>query len=54
MLLDNQVVSATMWSQIYGVTVFIQDCCQYHQAKDGDGWVEYKGSLVLSGPQKVF
>ncbi|CAO2836418.1 unnamed protein product [Amaranthus hypochondriacus] len=30
-----------------------QDCCQYHQAKDGDGWVEYKGSLVLSGPQKV-
>ncbi|XP_030963426.1 dnaJ homolog subfamily C member 14-like isoform X1 [Quercus lobata] len=23
-----------------------QDCCQYHQAKDGDGWVEYRGSLV--------
>lgn len=30
-----------------------QDCCQYHQAKDGDGWVEYKGSLVFDGPQKV-
>ncbi|KAK8648194.1 hypothetical protein V6N13_128955 [Hibiscus sabdariffa] len=30
-----------------------QDCCQYHQAKDGDGWVEYKGSLVFDRPQKV-
>ncbi|XP_057949032.1 uncharacterized protein LOC131144415 [Malania oleifera] len=30
-----------------------QDCCQYHQAKDGDGWVEYKGSLVFERPQKV-
>lgn len=30
-----------------------QDCCQYHQAKDGDGWVEYKGSLVFDQPQKM-
>ncbi|KAL8126577.1 hypothetical protein AgCh_013735 [Apium graveolens] len=30
-----------------------QDCCQYHQAKDGDGWVEYRGSLVFNRPQKV-
>lgn len=30
-----------------------QDCCQYHQAKDGDGWVEYKGSLVFDQPQMV-
>ncbi|KAK9674563.1 hypothetical protein RND81_12G241000 [Saponaria officinalis] len=30
-----------------------QDCCQYHQAKDGDGWVEYKGSLVFNVPQKM-
>ncbi|GLT33919.1 hypothetical protein SLA2020_084720 [Shorea laevis] len=30
-----------------------QYCCQYHQAKDGDGWVEYKGSLVFDRPQKV-
>uniref|UniRef100_A0A5B6ZAR6 J domain-containing protein n=1 Tax=Davidia involucrata TaxID=16924 RepID=A0A5B6ZAR6_DAVIN len=30
-----------------------QDCCQYHQATDGDGWVEYKGSLVFDRPQKV-
>ncbi|XP_009605066.1 uncharacterized protein [Nicotiana tomentosiformis] len=30
-----------------------QDCCQYHQAKDGDGWVEYKGSLVFNRPQKA-
>uniref|UniRef100_A0A2P2IH42 Uncharacterized protein LOC105111254 n=2 Tax=Rhizophora mucronata TaxID=61149 RepID=A0A2P2IH42_RHIMU len=30
-----------------------QDCCQYHQAKDGDGWVEYRGSLVFNKPQKV-
>ncbi|KAL6975102.1 hypothetical protein U1Q18_023897 [Sarracenia purpurea var. burkii] len=30
-----------------------QDCGQYHQAKDGDGWVEYKGSLVFGQPQKV-
>ncbi|XP_071692824.1 uncharacterized protein [Rutidosis leptorrhynchoides] len=30
-----------------------QDCCQYHQAKDGDGWVEYKGSLVFDRPQQV-
>ncbi|XP_074349504.1 uncharacterized protein LOC141689197 isoform X2 [Apium graveolens] len=30
-----------------------QDCCQHHQAKDGDGWVEYRGSLEFSGPQKV-
>ncbi|CAK9157796.1 unnamed protein product [Ilex paraguariensis] len=30
-----------------------QDCCQYHQAKDGDGWVEYRGSLVFDQPQKV-
>ncbi|GJU21080.1 DnaJ domain, cleavage inducing molecular chaperone, Jiv [Tanacetum coccineum] len=30
-----------------------QDCCQYHQAKDGNGWVEYKGSLDSDLPQKV-
>ncbi|KAI3686117.1 hypothetical protein L1987_79789 [Smallanthus sonchifolius] len=30
-----------------------QDCCQYHQAKDGDGWVEHKGSLVFDRPRKV-
>lgn len=30
-----------------------QDCCQYHQAKDGDGWVEYKGSLAFERAQKV-
>ncbi|KAJ7948890.1 Chaperone dnaJ-domain containing protein [Quillaja saponaria] len=30
-----------------------QDCCQYHQAKDGDGWVEYRGSLVFDRPHKV-
>ncbi|KAK4386847.1 hypothetical protein Sango_2555300 [Sesamum angolense] len=30
-----------------------QDCCQYHQAKDGDGWVEYRGSLVFDRPQKM-
>ncbi|KAI3769060.1 hypothetical protein L6452_00156 [Arctium lappa] len=30
-----------------------QDCCQYHQAGDGDGWVEYKGSLTSDQPQKV-
>lgn len=30
-----------------------QDCGLYHQARDGDGWVEYKGSLVLDRPQKV-
>ncbi|KAK7243959.1 hypothetical protein RIF29_38774 [Crotalaria pallida] len=30
-----------------------QDCCQFHQARDGDGWVEYKGSLVFDRPQKV-
>ncbi|CAA2997545.1 Molecular chaperone (superfamily) [Olea europaea subsp. europaea] len=29
-----------------------QDCRQYHQAKDGDGWVE-KGSLMFDCPQKV-
>ncbi|KAI3737359.1 hypothetical protein L2E82_27358 [Cichorium intybus] len=31
----------------------VADCCQYHQAKDGDGWVEYKGSLSFDGPHKV-
>ncbi|XP_030527110.2 uncharacterized protein LOC115738598 isoform X1 [Rhodamnia argentea] len=30
-----------------------QDCCQHHPAKDGDGWVEYNGSLVFNRPQKV-
>ncbi|XP_062011923.1 disease resistance protein RPV1-like isoform X2 [Rosa rugosa] len=30
-----------------------QDCRQYHQAKDGDGWVEYKRSLVFDRPQKA-
>ncbi|CAL1385358.1 unnamed protein product [Linum trigynum] len=30
-----------------------QDCCQYHQAKDGDGWVEYKGSLGFDTSVKV-
>ncbi|KAF8410679.1 hypothetical protein HHK36_003212 [Tetracentron sinense] len=30
-----------------------QDCCQYHQAKDGDGWVEDGCSLVSVRPQKV-
>lgn len=32
----------------------VQDCCQYHQGKDGDGWVEYKGSLVFDRLQKVY
>lgn len=35
-------------------TFMFQDCCQYHQAKDGDGWVEYKGSLDSDLPQKVY
>ncbi|KAL0009062.1 hypothetical protein SO802_010564 [Lithocarpus litseifolius] len=26
---------------------------KHHQAKDGDGWVEYRGSLVFECPQKV-
>ncbi|KAL5731619.1 hypothetical protein ACHQM5_004329 [Ranunculus cassubicifolius] len=30
-----------------------QDCCQYHSAKDGDGWVEYGCSLVTGRAQKV-
>ncbi|XP_043688402.1 uncharacterized protein LOC122639594 isoform X2 [Telopea speciosissima] len=30
-----------------------QDCCQYHQAKDGDGWVEYGCSRFIARPQKV-
>ncbi|KAH6768163.1 Chaperone DnaJ-domain superfamily protein [Perilla frutescens var. frutescens] len=30
-----------------------QDCCQYHPAKDGDGWVENKGSLVFDRLQKA-
>lgn len=30
-----------------------QDCCQYHQAKDGDGWVEHRGSLGFDRPQKM-
>ncbi|KAF7822511.1 dnaJ-like protein dnj-5 [Senna tora] len=30
-----------------------QDCCQYHQAKDGDGWVEDKGSLAFGRSQKM-
>ncbi|XP_008796780.2 uncharacterized protein LOC103712133 isoform X1 [Phoenix dactylifera] len=30
-----------------------QDCSQYHQAKDGDGWVEIGCSSVSSTPQKV-
>lgn len=29
-----------------------QDCCQYHQAKDGDGWIENRG-LVFDRLQKV-
>ncbi|KAF9588949.1 hypothetical protein IFM89_017628 [Coptis chinensis] len=30
-----------------------QDCCQYHSAKDGDGWVEYKCLMVTGRAQKV-
>ncbi|ESQ35145.1 hypothetical protein EUTSA_v10007268mg [Eutrema salsugineum] len=30
-----------------------QDCGQYHQAKDGDGWVEHKGTLVFEKAHKV-
>ncbi|KAF6166077.1 hypothetical protein GIB67_023787 [Kingdonia uniflora] len=30
-----------------------QDCCQYHSAKDGDGWVEYRCSLDARRPQRV-
>nr|DAD37199.1 TPA_asm: hypothetical protein HUJ06_007840 [Nelumbo nucifera] len=30
-----------------------QDCCQYHLAKDGDGWVEYGCSIASARPQKV-
>ena len=27
---------------------------QFHQAKDQDGWVEYKGSLVFERPKKIY
>ncbi|MQM20934.1 hypothetical protein Taro_053964 [Colocasia esculenta] len=30
-----------------------QDCCQYHQAKDGDGWVEFGCSAFISSSRKV-
>ncbi|KAJ4980727.1 hypothetical protein NE237_031564 [Protea cynaroides] len=30
-----------------------QDCFQYHQAKDGDGWVEYGCTSFFARPQKV-
>ncbi|KAJ0801973.1 putative DnaJ domain, cleavage inducing molecular chaperone, Jiv, Chaperone J-domain superfamily [Helianthus annuus] len=40
----NRIKSKARWCQ---------DCCQYHQAKDGDGWVEYKGSLSFDRPNKV-
>ncbi|XP_028761033.1 uncharacterized protein LOC114750877 isoform X1 [Neltuma alba] len=40
----NRIKSKARWCQ---------DCCQYHQAKDGDGWVEYKGSLVFERAQKM-
>ncbi|KAJ4976056.1 hypothetical protein NE237_001162 [Protea cynaroides] len=29
-----------------------QGCCQYHEAKDGDGWVEYRCPLFLAKSQK--
>ncbi|RRT43607.1 hypothetical protein GW17_00038377 [Ensete ventricosum] len=31
-----------------------QSCSQYHQAKDGDGWVESRCSPVITTPRKVF
>ena len=40
-----------LYTNCYGF--WIQDCCQYHQAKDGDGWVENKGSLEFDRLQKV-
>ncbi|KAK9077643.1 hypothetical protein SSX86_005980 [Deinandra increscens subsp. villosa] len=40
-------------SRIKSKARWCQDCCQYHQAKDGDGWVEYKGSLSFDRPNKV-
>lgn len=30
-----------------------QDCSLYHPAKDGEGWVEYRCSHILSSPRKV-
>jgi DnaJ family protein C protein 14 len=30
-----------------------QDCGQYHQAKDGDGWVELKGTLPFERAHKI-
>ncbi|XP_071696329.1 uncharacterized protein [Rutidosis leptorrhynchoides] len=30
-----------------------QDCCQYHQARDGDGWVEYNGSFGSNLSRKI-
>ncbi|XP_076949034.1 uncharacterized protein LOC143621511 [Bidens hawaiensis] len=40
-------------SRIKSKARWCQDCCQYHQAKDGDGWVEYKGSLSFDRPNKM-
>ncbi|CAH8356197.1 unnamed protein product [Eruca vesicaria subsp. sativa] len=31
----------------------VQDCGQYHRAKDGDGWVELKGTLPLERAHKI-
>ncbi|CAA7408920.1 unnamed protein product [Spirodela intermedia] len=30
-----------------------QDCCQYHQAKDGEGWIEMGPTRFTSGAKKV-
>ncbi|PWA84390.1 dnaJ domain, Cleavage inducing molecular chaperone, Jiv [Artemisia annua] len=40
----NRIKSKARWCQ---------DCCQFHPAKDGDGWVEYRGSLSFDRPNKV-
>lgn len=44
-------VLIVLYTNCYGF--WIQDCCQYHQAKDGDGWVENKGSLDFDRLHKV-
>ncbi|KAJ9551238.1 hypothetical protein OSB04_015283 [Centaurea solstitialis] len=58
-LSHKRVLITALWNhgeysaQNVGIHIYGYDCCQYHQAKDGDGWVEYKGSLSFDRPQKV-
>ncbi|KAF3594615.1 hypothetical protein DY000_02025808 [Brassica cretica] len=49
MVPEGSVISSTQPIHASSLLVYLKDCKDFHQAKDGDGWVEQSSQHVLFG-----